>query len=163
MQAEQKNSSTIIQKEAKLMKHVLTTNCPVDKVYPSRIFEAKSRCSTEHVFACEETLMHNPGFEECLLEAVDEELSSLGEAVKRIIYFHLKRTFKITKEEIPHRIAEFSDAIEKILGDGAKFLEIQIMRRLYEKLGKDTLYVTDKDILVFTEYVEAARLASCSP
>jgi hypothetical protein len=163
MQAEQKNSSTIIQKEAKLMKHVFTTNWPEDRVCPSQILETKSRCSTGHVFAYEETLMHNPGFEECLLEAVDEELSSLGEPVKRIIYFHLKRTFKIAKKEIPHRIAEFSDAIEKILGDGAKFLEIQIMRRLYEKLGKDTLYIPDKDVLIFTEYIEAARLASYSP
>jgi hypothetical protein len=162
MQAEQKNSSTQIQKEAKLMKRVFTTNWQVDGVCPPEIFEAKSRYSASQVLASEEAFTYNRGFEECLLEAVDEELSALGEAVKRIIYFHLERTLKITKKEIPHRIAEFADAIEKILGDGAKFLEIQIMKRLYEKLGKDMIFVSDKDVLIFTEYIEAARLATYS-
>jgi hypothetical protein len=164
MQAEQKNSSTKIQNEVKLMKHVFTTNWQIRGVCPRETSEAKSRHNALQVCALEETLAHGRRFEECLSEAVEEELSTLGETIKRIVYFHLKTTFKIAKEEIPHRIEDFADAIERILGEGAKILEIQIMKRLYKKLDKDVICVSDKDVLIFTEYIEAAaRLAEYSP
>jgi hypothetical protein len=163
MQVEQKNSSTKIQKEVKIMKHVFTTNWQICGVCPPETSEAKSRHNALQVSAFEETLAHGRRFEECLSEAVEEELSTLGETVKRIIYFHLQTTFKIAKEEIPHRIEDFAAAIERILGDGAKILEIQIMKRLYKKLDKDVICVSDKDVLIFTEYIEAARLAEYSP
>jgi hypothetical protein len=37
------------------------------------------------------------------------------------------------------------------------------MKRLYKKLDKDVICVSDKDVLIFTEYIEAARLAEYSP
>ena len=101
--------------------------------------------------------MHNRNFEKLLLEAVDEGLSSLGDSSKHVIYFHLEKTFKIAKRDIPHKIEEFADAIEKIFGPGAKFLEILIMKCLYEKVGRVFECNQEQEELVFTEYVAAVK------
>lgn len=100
-------------------------------------------------------------FEAVLLEAVDNAFSTLGENIKTSIYFHLERKFIIPKQDIPYRIDDFSDALERIFGVAAKYLEILIMKELHEKiicfyewngpswLGPD---------LTFRQYVELMRL-----
>jgi len=95
-------------------------------------------------------------FEKLLLETVDEGLSSLGDSAKHAIYFHLKNTFNISKRDIPYKIEEFADALEKIFGLGAKPIEILIMQRLYEKVGGVVQYPRYEN-LVFAEYVAAVR------
>jgi len=60
-------------------------------------------------------------FDELLLEAIDEALSSLGESAKQSIYFHLQDKFKISREEIPKHIKEFAEGLEKIFGFGCPF------------------------------------------
>jgi len=113
--------------------------------------------SAQTEIALKESPLHNRIFEKLLLEAVDEALSSLGASSKQAIYFHLENTFDINKPDIPHKIEEFANAIEKIFGPGAKFLEIQIMKRLYKKVGPFK-YFPERG-LIFTEYVAAARLS----
>jgi hypothetical protein len=94
-------------------------------------------------------------FRKLLSEAVDESLATLGETPKQAIYFHLQESFNIMKQDIPDKIDEFAFAIEKIFGEGAKLLEIQIMRSLHEK-ARDTLkQYPKKDGLSFTQYVQA--------
>lgn len=105
----------------------------------------------------EETLLRNRNFNKLLLEAVDEGLSSLGDSPRQAVYFYLKKEFKLDKRGIPKKIEEFADAIERIFGLGAKFLEILIMKRLYEKVGDSFEYNRERKDLVFTEYVEAAK------
>lgn len=100
--------------------------------------------------------MFKRDFEKLLLEAVDEGLSSLGEPSKQAIYFHLERGFNIKKQEIPYRVEAFVKAIEKIFGLGANFLEILIMKRLYEKIGR-VFELQESTELVFTKYIAAAR------
>jgi len=95
-------------------------------------------------------------FEKLLLEAVDEALASLGESAKQAIYFHLENKFKIARNEIPCRVEDFADGLEKIFGLGSRFLEIIIMRKLYEKIGQPLEWNKNKE-LVFVEYVAAAR------
>ncbi len=95
-------------------------------------------------------------FEKLLIEAVDEGLSSLGQSSKKAIYFHLKESFNIKKEEIPFRISIFADAIEKIFGGGACFLEILIMKRLHEKVGGN-FELRESTDFAFTEYIAAAK------
>lgn len=96
-------------------------------------------------------------FEELLLEAVDEVFSSLGVSAERAIYLSLAKTFRIKKQAIPRRIDEFANAIEEIFGLGGKLIEIQIMKRLYEKVGQSFEFFPEQDTLVFAEYVEAVR------
>jgi hypothetical protein len=95
-------------------------------------------------------------FDRILFEAVDEGLSSLGDSSKQAIYFHLEKGFNIKKREIPERIGDFDSAIQRIFGLGANFLEILIMKRLYEKVD-ETFEWHEPDNFAFSEYVEEAR------
>lgn len=96
-----------------------------------------------------------------LLKAIDDAFSTLGENVKTSIYFHLEHRFFLPKQDIPYRIEDFSDALEKIFGMGAKPLEILIMKKLneeivcfYEWAGPRWLMPN----LTFKEYVELLKL-----
>jgi len=73
-------------------------------------------------------------FDEILLAAIDEALSSLGESAATAIYFHLETKFNIKRYDIPQKISAFSDALEKIFGMGAVTLEILCMEKLYSKV-----------------------------
>lgn len=105
----------------------------------------------------EESLLDNPEFDTLLREAVDEGLSSVGDSSKQAIYFHLEKTFRIEKEEIPLKIEDFAEAIEKIFGLGANFLEILIMKHLYNKIGQGSDQLESVSDFSFGEYVTAAR------
>ena len=97
-------------------------------------------------------------FEDVLLEAIDEGLSLLGESSKQALYFHLEKTFKMNRLDIPYRIEEFTDAVEKIFGSGAKILEIQIMKHLFKKVGYTFKHYPKQKNLAFTEYIAAVKL-----
>jgi hypothetical protein len=94
-------------------------------------------------------------FNKILLEAIDKGLSSIGDSSKQSIYFHLERVFNINRQEIPDKIADFQDALEKIFGLGAQFLEIIIMKRLHEKIGQPIQLGTAD--FSFVEYVSAVK------
>ncbi len=129
-------------------------------MYASRTYSLfyKTTRETKCMRMCTLELPCNYDFKRLLLEAVDECLSSLGDSSKQAIYFYLEKAFAIKKQDIPNRIEEFTVAIEKVFGHGAKILEIQIMKRLYEKVGHDFKYSPEKSDLLFTKYVEAARI-----
>lgn len=100
--------------------------------------------------------MPKRNFEKILLEAVDEGLSTLGESPKHAVYFHLENSFNIQKREIPYRINDFADSLDKIFGQGADFLEILIMKRLYEKIGGVIKWPESADF-TFIDYVAVAK------
>jgi nucleoside-diphosphate-sugar epimerase len=92
-------------------------------------------------------------FGKLVTEAVDNVFSSLGDSCKQAIYFHLKDRYNINKHEIPYRIEDFADALEKIFGLGAKLIEIEIMRALFTKVQVFS-YSAKQEDLSFTNYVE---------
>ncbi len=100
-------------------------------------------------------------FEKILLDSIDEALSCLGESPKKLIYFHLEQKFKITRQDIPQRVGDFSEALEQVFGLGAQHLEILIMKNLHAKIsckGKNEGskgFVSD---LTFNKYVEHMKL-----
>ena len=96
-------------------------------------------------------------FEATLIEAVDKSFSSFGQYCKQAIYLQLENTFKIKKQEIPYKIAEFAISLRKIFGVGAKLIELKIIGALHEKI-RDFTYFPEKDDLVFTEYIESLRI-----
>jgi hypothetical protein len=99
-------------------------------------------------------------FESILLESIDEAFSTLGENVKKVIYFHLTEKFMITKQEIPSKIDDFSDALEKIFGLGARKLEILIITKLHNKISCDYEWTGPNWLvpdLTFSQYVELSR------
>lgn len=97
----------------------------------------------------------NEKFRGFLLEAVDEGLSSLGESSKQAFYCLLEMQFGVKKFEIPDKIEEFADAVEKIFGEGSSLLEILIMKRIHAKVGNALKYYPNKDKLLFREYIRA--------
>jgi hypothetical protein len=97
------------------------------------------------------------GFEKLMLEAIDEGLSLLGDCSKDVFYSHLDKAFNIKKQDIPNKIEEFTCAIERIFGNSAKLLEIEIMKHLYKKIEHDFEYPSEEKDLFFIEYVEAAQ------
>ena len=101
----------------------------------------------------------NRDFEKLFLEAVDEGLAYLGESTSRTIYYHLESDFNIKKQDIPRKIEAFADAIEKIFGDGAGLLEIEIMKKLYEKVGNSFVCFSKQKNISFTEYLETLKLS----
>lgn len=109
--------------------------------------------TTESVPAKKREASDNEGFEKLILDAIDGSLSSLGQSAKQAIYYHLEKSFKIKKAEIPLKIEKFTIAIEEIFGDGAKLLEIQMMKRLHEKAGNTLRYSPTKDKLIFADYM----------
>jgi hypothetical protein len=102
-------------------------------------------------------------FEQLLLEAIDDCFSGVGESEKRTIYFHLEEEYKISKPDIPHRIKDFTEAIEDIFGFGAKLLEIRIMKNLFRKMDHGFLYHPPQEGLEFTKYIEIARIHNSRP
>ena len=80
--------------------------------------------------------MTERSFDNLLLEAIDEGLSSLGESVRLSVYFHLQKSFHIKREEIPERLSAFVQAVRNIFGVGSSFLEVLILKKLYEKVGE---------------------------
>ena len=102
-------------------------------------------------------------FEEVLLEAIDEEVSLLGESAKQAVYFYLEKNYKISKRDIPFRIEGFTEAMENIFGVGAKVLEIRIMKNLFSKMGYLFPYFRTQERLEFTKYIESARIAGVRP
>jgi hypothetical protein len=107
-----------------------------------------------------ETEGSHRSFEKILLEAVDEGLSLLGESSKQTLYFYLENSYKIKRGDISRRIDEFVEAIETIFGTGGRILELLIMKQLYRKVGRNFKYFPKKEEMLFTEYVEAARLSN---
>lgn len=99
-------------------------------------------------------------FEEVLLEAIDEGLSLLGESSKQVVYFHLEKTFNMKRTEIPHRIEEFTDSMEKLLGTGAKILEIHIMKCIFKRVDCDFKHYPKQKNWTFKEYVASLEEAN---
>jgi hypothetical protein len=104
-------------------------------------------------------------FDQILLEAIDEGLSSIGEAGKASIYIHLEGRFNIKKQEIPYKLNDFSNALKRIFGLGARHFEILFMKKLHAKFELTFKWPTyewplSKWIIpemTFTEYVRLVR------
>jgi hypothetical protein len=100
-------------------------------------------------------------FNEALLQSIDEALMTLGKKAKTGLYFHLKHTFALPKKDIPDRIGDFVDALEKIFGLGAEQIELLIMKSLNKKVEATYKWSGPKWLvpdLTFTKYVKLTRL-----
>jgi hypothetical protein len=98
----------------------------------------------------------NVSFSDVLLKAIDGALLSLGKSVKSSIYFHLENSMGIKRNEIPFRIADFQNALERIFGIGERHLEILFMKSLYGKLRTECKWDMPRWVvpeLTFKEYI----------
>jgi hypothetical protein len=139
--------------EVECMKNVFTS-----KQYEQEVnspFAAMETSAGSHGVFLEAFPQSKGSYQELVLDAVDETFSTLGRTAKQVIYFHLEKTFKICKQEIPYKTEEFTKSIEEMIGPGAKLLEIEIIEKLYKKMGQDFKYHPKQKDLAFTEYLKA--------
>jgi hypothetical protein len=104
-------------------------------------------------------------FDQYLLEAIEETLSSLGEVVKNAVFEHLQSDFQINRADIPQEICDFSKIIHKFFGLGAGRLELKIMKTLNSKLQVEfqlteyewplSKWIVNE--VSFTDYIENLR------
>ena len=100
-------------------------------------------------------------FYDILLEAIDKSLMPLGEPAKTAIYFYLENSMEIKKHEIPFRISDFQNALEKLFGIGARHLEILIIKNLHKKIKikyKDDMPSLVVPDLTFQEYIRHVKM-----
>lgn len=101
-------------------------------------------------------------FDSILLEAIDTAFTALGQNVKFSIYFNLEAKFGLPKKDIPDKISDFSDALDKIFGQAARSLEILIMKYLNEKVKCNYSWVGPEWLvpdLTFEKYVKLVRIS----
>ena len=115
----------------------------------------------EQPFGIELAIGDHGSFYDTLLEAIDEAFSSLGGSSKEAIYLHLENSMGIKRQEIPFRIVDFQNALEKIFGLGARALEILFVKNLHEKVK--TTYKWDMPRwvvpeLTFQEYLHLVKM-----
>ena len=71
-----------------------------------------------------------------VLKAIDRGLEVLGgEPVKRAFYYHIQKTVRIEREDIPSELKAFDEALADLFHEGAQILEIRIARELFEMLN----------------------------
>ena len=100
-------------------------------------------------------------FNDILLESIDKAFLTLGENSKSTIYFYLESKFAISRQDIPDRVHDFSDALEQIFGLAARQLEILIMKCLNEKIECTYDWVSPKWLipdLTFSKYIKLIEL-----
>jgi hypothetical protein len=100
-------------------------------------------------------------FNDILLESIDKAFLTLGKNSKSAIYFHLESKFAISRQDIPDRVHDFSDALEQIFGLAARQLEILIMKCLNEKIECTYDWVGPKWLipdLTFSKYIKLLEL-----
>jgi hypothetical protein len=128
----------------------------------SKKYKAKAiQKQDELSFIVELTLDDNRPFYDTLLEAIDKSFLSLGEQVKTSIYLYLENSMGIKKSEIPFRIDDFQNALEKLFGIGTRHLEILVIKNLHEKIKikykRDMPRWVVPD-LTFQEYIRLAKM-----
>jgi hypothetical protein len=96
-----------------------------------------------------------------LIEAIDEAFLTIGENARTAIYCHLESKFAISRQDIPDRIGDFSDALAQIFGLAAPQLEILIMQFLNRRVKCEYEWVGPKWLvpdLTFKKYVVLTEL-----
>jgi hypothetical protein len=137
-----------------MMKNLTAANQGIPEVVLSSV--AAEPCKDYNAFpSC--------SFRRIVLEATDETFALLGEKVEQSIYSQLEDAFKIAKKDIPLDVEKFAGALEKLIGPGAILLEVEMMKRLHEKVGPGFKYHTKNENLTFPEYLTAIRvfLSAC--
>jgi len=97
-------------------------------------------------------------FNYLLLESIDEALADLvGRRSRDQIYDHLATQYRYGREEIPMKIIEFCEFLEKVFQSGSKTVGRTIIRRLCERLGYEFVNVPGFE---FFDYLDALRARS---
>jgi CBS domain-containing protein len=132
-----------------------------DKMHDSLRQKRKTELRLDETHAVDKTTVDaGESFCKMFEKAVDEAFYSLGESTRKAIYTRLKNSFGIEKSEIPYRINDFADALEKIFGPAAGNMEILCIRSIQAKARIDCkwdLPESSGSELTFKEYIRIVK------
>ena len=83
----------------------------------------------------EKHLEKTTSFNEILLDSIDEVLTVIGNSIKLLIYTQIKNSLGIGKEEIPDQLEGFTNVLQRILGAGARQIELQLIKQIQRRTG----------------------------
>jgi KaiC/GvpD/RAD55 family RecA-like ATPase len=92
--------------------------------------------------------------ESALLNAIDNGLLALGEVVRDTIYDRFDRKYKLKHDEIPQRMDVFHEALQGMLGAGARVIETQIAKIFDHQLS---LEFTENVNWTIVDYFDSAK------
>jgi len=92
---------------------------------------------------------------EVLLQAVDDGLSVPGEIVRAAIYERIERSYQLKREEIPEKLEIFHQALQDLLGGGAKVMEKLIAKNLYRRLELEFMEYANWNIVDYVKHAKA--------
>jgi predicted DNA-binding protein YlxM (UPF0122 family) len=99
-------------------------------------------------------MIESSGLKEALLHAIDDGLAVPGEIVRTAIYDRIERSYQLRREEIPEKLETFHQALQDLLGAGAKVMEKLIAKSLYRQFK---LSFTEHDGWTLVDYVNHAK------
>jgi len=99
-------------------------------------------------------LTESIGVEEALVQAIDNGLLALGEIVRDTLYDRFDKKYQLKREEIPEKLDAFHNALQMMLGAGARVIETQIAKSLVSRLNLDFTENVDWTIV---DYFDLAR------
>lgn len=95
-------------------------------------------------------------FDDILRQAINETLFSLGGQVENAIYENLEK-INIQRSEIPYKIEAFARCLIETLGQDARTVEIDVVKRLFENIAIP-LQSEELGELSLIDYVRRARM-----
>jgi hypothetical protein len=99
--------------------------------------------------------------EQLVNETIDNVFSSLGTVCRQAISHYLEKKYALKKSDLADHPMEFSEALEQMFGGAAALLEIQMMRKLCQKVPQ--FKHRPEGTLTFPDYVNALShfLSNC--
>jgi hypothetical protein len=99
----------------------------------------------------------NSKFDDLFLEAIDQSfLILLGTNSKQAFFSFLDEKNELSKKDIPKRIEDFVDGLEKIFGPTAFLIELAIIKALKQRVPSFN-YLLERPNLSFETYVETLK------
>ena len=96
------------------------------------------------------------GFDYVLLESIDDALADLvGRRSRDQIYDYLATRYGYGREEIPTKVSEFYELLERVFSSGSRTVGRTIVRRLCEKLGYEFVSIPDFEFLDYLSALSA--------
>ncbi len=92
-------------------------------------------------------------FQKEFLNAVDATFEVLGNSNRQTLYRCLETKFNLSKNKIPESIVPFENALERIFGQAASLIEIQIIQRLHKAFPE--FEFSCREAFSLSEYVKS--------
>ena len=95
-------------------------------------------------------------YDTVIIDAIEDSLSSFKSFEKQEVYFFLETTFNISKKEIPQKMEDFGNALEKIFGVGARLIEIRIIKSIHKRVP-EFRFTSRTNVVNFGDYVDSLQ------